>query len=674
MRDASFLLGREQEQIGVKHQKEVVKVTFASGESRTCSRGTPVAQVLDAAIGTGDREVVAARVNGRLVDLSFPIEEDIEVKGVSLDEEEGIDILRHSTSHVMSQAVRELFPGVKIAIGPAIEDGFYYDFDYEKAFALEDLERIEQKMREIVDSDLPFFREECSREKAIQLFRDQGEDYKVEILEEIEDPEVSLYRNGDFVDLCRGPHLLSTGRLKAFKLTGVAGAYWRGDEKRTMLQRIYGTAFPDRESLNAYLERIEEAKKRDHRRLGRELGLYAIEDDIGAGLVLWHPKGSTVRMLIEDFWRQEHIRRGYQVVYTPHIAKIGLWEKSGHIGFYRDNMYAPMDIEGTPYIVKPMNCPFHIYIYKSQLRSYRELPIRYAELGTVYRYERSGVLHGLLRVRGFTQDDAHIFLTPDQLEGEIRELVDFTIGMLNKFGFSDFEIYLSTRPEHFIGSEEDWEKATGYLEAGLRSMGLAYEVDPGAGVFYGPKIDIKIKDSLKRTWQCSTIQVDFNLPERFQVEYVGEDGKHHQVISIHRALMGSLERFFGCLVEHYGGDFPLWMAPVQIRVIPINERNDGYAQKLVEDLRSRGIRVEADFRREKLGYKIRETEVEKIPYALVVGDREEKNGTVAPRGRKGDVEKSMGVDEFVAIIEPELEPPISERRHLLKGTTGDTTE
>lgn len=656
----------------MKPEQEKITIRFPDGTSGTYSPGVAVGSLLARMGGSGGWDTVAARVNGRLVDLSYLVHEDAEVHPVTLSDEDGVEILRHSTSHVMSQAVKALFPETQIAIGPAIEEGFYYDFDYQKTFTPEDLERIEQKMNEIVADDVPFTREEYSREEAIRLFREQGERYKVEILEEITDPGVSVYRNGDFIDLCRGPHLSSTGQVRAFKLTGVAGAYWRGDERRSMLQRIYGTAFPAQEDLDGYLERIEEARKRDHRRLGKELGLYAIEDDIGAGLVLWHPKGATVRMIIEDFWRREHIRRGYEVVYTPHIAKIGLWEKSGHVGFYRENMYSPMDVEGVPYIVKPMNCPFHIYIYKSRMRSYRDLPIRYAELGTVYRYERSGVLHGLLRVRGFTQDDAHIFLTPDQLESEIRELVDFTIGMLNQFGFADFEIFLSTRPDHFIGSEEAWEKATGYLEAGLKSMGLDYKVDPGAGVFYGPKIDIKIKDSLKRTWQCSTIQVDFNLPERFQVEYVGEDGKHHQAISIHRALMGSLERFFGCLIEHYRGDFPLWLAPVQVRVIPINERNEGYGQKLVGELRARGLRVAGDFRREKLGYKIREAEVEKVPYAIIVGDREEQAGTVSPRGRKGDVGKSMSVAEFFNLISSELVPPTTERRSLLSDRTEST--
>jgi threonyl-tRNA synthetase len=637
--------------------ENTIKIKLADGTVRDFPRGEPARALLSSGEEPEAKTFVAVILNGKLADLNTPIEEDSELRPVKLADKEGIEILRHSTSHVMAQAVRELFPGVKIAIGPAIEDGFYYDFEYGKSFTPEDLLAIEKRMAEIVRSDAPFARLERSREEAIRLFDGLGEGYKVEILNEIADPKISLYQNGEFVDLCRGPHLPSTGWIKAFKLTGLAGAYWRGDEHRQMLQRIYGTAFPTINELEEYLQRVEEAKLRDHRRLGKELGLFSIEEDIGPGLVLWHPKGAAVRMVIEDFWRKEHIKRGYQVLFTPHVAKVKLWEKSGHTGFYRENMFSPMDVEGTPYIVRPMNCPFHIYVYKNQIRSYRELPIRFAELGTVYRYERSGVLHGLLRVRGFTQDDAHIFLTEDQSEQEIGELLDFTVGMLNQFGFSDFEIFLSTRPEKFIGSPEAWEKATNYLIAGMKKMGLKYEVDPGAGVFYGPKIDIKIRDSLKRTWQCSTIQVDFNLPERFAVEYVGEDGKAHQAIMIHRALMGSLERFMGCLIENYRGDFPLWLAPVQMRVIAINERNVGYGRRVWEELLGRGIRVDHDFRREKLSYKIREAELEKISYSIIVGDKEEKTGEISPRRRRGELGKAMKISEFLESIAPELSSP-----------------
>ena len=649
--------------------ENTIKIKLADGTVRDFPRGQTARALCSPGSDPEAKTFVAVILNGKLADLNTPIEEDSELRPVKLTDQEGIDILRHSTSHVMAQAVRELFPGVKIAIGPAIEDGFYYDFEYEKSFTPEDLLAIEKKMAEIIKSDAPFTRLECPRDETIRLFEGQGEGYKVEILQEIPDPKISLYRSGEFVDLCRGPHLPSTGKIKAFKLTGLAGAYWRGDEHRQMLQRIYGTAFPTREELDEYLQRVEEAKLRDHRKLGKELGLYSIEEDIGPGLVLWHPKGAAVRMVIEDFWRKEHIKRGYQILYTPHVARIKLWEKSGHTGFYRENMFSPMDVEGTPYLVRPMNCPFHIYVYKNQIRSYRDLPIRYAELGTVYRYERSGVLHGLLRVRGFTQDDAHIFLTEEQLGPEIETLLDFTVGMLNQFGFSDFEIFLSTRPEKSVGSAEAWEKATNYLTLGLQKMGLKYTIDPGAGVFYGPKIDIKIKDSLKRTWQCSTLQVDFNLPERFGVEYISEDGKAHQAIMIHRALMGSLERFFGCLIEHYKGDFPLWMAPVQMRVIAINERNAGYGRQVWEELLGRGIRADHDFRREKLAYKIREAEIEKIPFSLVVGDREEKEGKINPRGRGaiyqkakslvqgGDFGGSLSVSEFIDKISPDLSPP-----------------
>jgi len=637
--------------------ENTIKIKLADGTVRDFSRGEPARAFLNSGRKPEAKTFVAVILNGKLADLDTSIEEDSELRPVTLADQEGMEILRHSTSHVMAQAVRELFPGVKIAIGPAIEDGFYYDFEYEKSFTPEDLLVIEKRMAEIIRSDAPFTRQECSREEAIRLFEGQGEGYKVEILNEIPDPKISLYRSGEFVDLCRGPHLPSTGVIKAFKLTGLAGAYWRGDEHRQMLQRIYGTAFPTREELDEYLHLVEEAKLRDHRKLGKELGLYSIEEDIGPGLVLWHPKGAAVRMVIEDFWRKEHIKRGYQILFTPHVARQKLWEKSGHTGFYRENMFSPMDVEGMPYLVKPMNCPFHIYVYKNQIRSYRDLPLRYAELGTVYRYERSGVLHGLLRVRGFTQDDAHIFLTEDQLGPEIETLMDFTVGMLNQFGFSDFEIFLSTRPEKSVGSAEAWEKATNYLISGLQKMGLKYSIDPGAGVFYGPKIDIKIRDSLKRTWQCSTLQVDFNLPERFGVEYISEDGKPHQTIMIHRALMGSLERFFGCLIEHYKGDFPLWMAPVQMRVIAINERNVAYAQRVWEELLGQSIRVDHDFSREKLSYKIRKAELEKITYSIIVGDKEEKTGEISPRGRRGELGKAMKISEFLEGLAPELSLP-----------------
>lgn len=604
--------------------------------------------------GQNKEEIVAAKINGHPVDLTASLSEDVEIEWVHISSSEGLQILRHSTSHLMAQAVRELYPGVKITIGPAIEDGFYYDFDYERPFTQEDLEKIEEKMRRLVEEDIPITRIEMSRQEAIELFEKMGETYKVEILTEIDDETVSLYRQGDFIDLCRGPHLPSTGWVKAFKLLNTAGAYWRGDEKNKMLQRIYGTAFPASTELEAYIKRLEEIKKRDHRRLGRELDLYSINDDIGAGLILWHPKGAIVRKLIEDFWKEEHLQHGYELLYTPHVAKLDLWERSGHTEFYRANMYSPIDVEGQEFQLKPMNCPFHIMIYKSRMHSYRELPIRWAELGTVYRFERSGVLHGLLRVRGFTQDDAHIFCRPDQLESEIISILDFTIDLLQTFGFKKFDTYLSTRPEKFVGTIENWELSTEALRNAMERKGLNYTIDPGEGVFYGPKIDVKIKDVLDRAWQCSTIQVDFNLPRRFDLYYIGEEGRQHQPIMIHRALMGSLERFFGILVEHYGGAFPLWLSPVQVKILPITEKQNTYAVEIERLLRKEGIRVNTDTRNEKIGYKIREAQMEKTPYMFVIGAREVETHTVSVRARrKGDI-GPLPVEEALDMIRKEI--------------------
>ena len=558
----------------------------------------------------------------------------------------------------MAHAVKRLFPRVKIAIGPSTDEGFYYDFDIERPFTPEDLEKIEEEMKKIIEADIPFVRKEMDREEAIRFFRDQGQSYKVELLEEIKDERVSLYQEGDFVDLCRGPHIPSTGLIKAFKLLKVAGAYWRGDEKNKMLQRIYGTAFPDRKELKRYLNFLEEVKRRDHRRLGKELDLFSINEDIGPGLVLWHPNGALIRKTIEDFWRNEHLKAGYQILYTPHIAKLNLWKQSGHWDFYRENMYSPMDIEGIEYEIKPMNCPFHIAVYKSSLRSYREFPIRYAELGTVYRYERSGVLHGLLRVRGFTQDDAHIFCREDQIEEEILRVLDFTIFILQTFGFDSYDIYLSTRPEKFVGSEEHWDRATEALKAALEHKGLGYEIDPGEGVFYGPKIDIKVKDSLGRPWQCSTIQVDFNNPERFDVTFRGNDGREHRPIMIHRALMGSLERFFGILIEHYAGAFPTWLAPVQVGLVTVADRHVEYAKKILQEMVDNDLRVEPFFDNEKVGYKVRQGTVRKIPYLVIIGDRESETGLLPVRKRTGEQVGPYKLDELIARLKAE----ISERR------------
>lgn len=607
------------------------------------------------------KKTVAARVDGAAKDLKSPLGSGngaLKVEPVTLDSPDGLEVLRHSAAHVMAEAVKSLYKEARIAIGPAIEDGFYYDFEVDRPFTPEDIEKIEKRMGEIIKGDHPFTREAVSREEALKLFSGMGEIYKEEIIRELPEGEVSLYRHSGFVDLCRGPHLPSTGWIKAFKLTGAAGAYWRGDEKRKMLQRVYGTAFARKEDLKAHLERLEEAKRRDHRKLGKELDLFSTGEDIGSGLVLWHPNGATVRRLIEDFWKAEHVKADYSIIYTPHIAQVGLWKTSGHWDFYRESLFSPMDVEGQDYIVKPMNCPFHISIYKSQLRSYRDLPIRYAELGTVYRYERSGALHGLLRVRGFTQDDAHIFMTPNQLEDEIKGVLKFTLFVLNSFGFSEFDIYLSTRPEKYVGSLENWAKAESALKGALESQGLKYSIDPGEGVFYGPKIDIKIKDVLGRAWQCSTIQVDFNLPERFDVTYRDENGGESRPIMIHRALMGSLERFFGCLVEHYAGAFPVWLAPVQAIVLTVTERNDDFAGEVHKRLKAEGIRAELDIRNEKLGFKVREAQLRKVPYQLVIGDKETESRQVSPRLRGGATLPPMTIEEFLTVIKAENRPAV----------------
>lgn len=582
-------------------------------------------------------DAVVIRAGSALLDISTAdaLPDDTTIEPVTIETSEGLEVCRHSTSHIMAHAVKELFPDVKVAIGPATAEGFYYDFELGRSFTPEDIEMIEKRMGEIIREDNPFVRRVLSRDEAIAMFREKGEDYKVELLEEIRDDAVSVYEEGGFIDFCRGPHLPSTGYIKAFKLLSIAGAYWRGDEKNRMLQRIYGTAFADEETLKGYIDFLEEVKKRDHRRLGRELDLFSINEEIGPGLILWHPDGALIRKTIEDFWRDEHLKAGYKLLYTPHIARLNLWERSGHWDFYRENMYSPMDVEGVSYEIKPMNCPFHIAVYRSTLRSYREFPVRYAELGTVYRYERSGVLHGLLRVRGFTQDDAHIFCRDDQIEDEILNVLDFTLFMLKTFGFKDFDIYLSTRPEKFVGDIDSWERATAALKLALEHKGLSYSVDPGEGVFYGPKIDIKVKDSLGRPWQCSTIQVDFNNPERFDVSYRGSDGHEHRPIMIHRALMGSLERFFGILIENYAGAFPLWLSPVQVGIITVADRHIGYSEGVLKELTEAGIRAEPFFDNEKVGYKIRQATIRKIPCSVIIGDKEIDSGLLSVRLRGG---------------------------------------
>ncbi len=632
-----------------------IAVKIESGEAVSLPRATTVAAALEALLsGKQRKKTLAAYVNGALADLDTELSSDAVIVPIQKDSNEALEILRHSTSHIMAQAVRDLFgTDVKIAIGPAIENGFYYDFLRETPFSPEDFEQIEKRMAEIADAALPFSHRDIDRLDAIEMFKAQGEKYKVELLEEIEDDTVSIYQQGDFLDLCRGPHIPDTSWVKDFKLLRVAGAYWRGDENNDVLQRIYGTVFFDKKALKKHLNDLEEAKKRDHRRLGKQLKLFTVNDQIGPGLILWQPKGAQLRRLIEDYWKDEHYRHGYELLYTPHIARQDLWQTSGHLDFYSENMYASMEIDEVKYQLKPMNCPFHIGVYKSDKRSYREFPIRWAELGTVYRYERAGALHGLLRVRGFTQDDAHIFCREDQLEEEIFNILDLNLHILKTFGFDDYDVYLSTRPEKSVGSNKIWEKSTEALKQALEKKGLGFEIDPGEGVFYGPKIDIKIKDQLGRSWQCSTIQVDFNLPERFDMTYTGSDNTEHQPIMIHRALMGSLERFVGVLIEHYAGAFPIWFAPIQARLLNITDDQAEYCEQVYQQLRKAGVRIEKDLRNEKLNYKIREAQMDKIPYMLIVGDQEKTDQSVTVRLRDGKNLAPMSVAAFAAKIAEE---------------------
>ncbi len=608
-------------------------------------------------------DAVAARADGQLLDLTAPLPEADRVEILTFADEAGREVYRHTASHIMAQAVQALFPDARLAIGPAIEDGYYYDFDTHTAFQPEDLARIEARMQEIIADDLPLQRQELSRSEAIAIFRARNEKYKLALLEDMPDQQVSVYSQGGFLDLCRGPHLPSTGRLKAFKLLSVAGAYWRGDEHNPMLQRIYGTAFPTQAQLDEFLRLREEAERRDHRRLGRELDLFSVPEALGGGLVLWHPKGALIRHLIEEFWHREHAKRGYQLVFSPHIARAHLWETSGHLSFYREGMYGPIMIEEDEYRLKPMNCPFHVLIYKSRVRSYRELPIRYCELGTVYRYERSGVLHGLIRVRGFTQDDAHLICTPDQIGEEVKQVLDFALFMLRAFGFQEFEVDLSVRGDadrdKYMGSDQDWELAERSLLEAIESRGLKYKRAPGEAIFYGPKIDIKLRDSMGRLAQGPTIQFDFNLTSRFHMEYMAPDGQRHTPLMIHRTVLGSMERFLGVLIEHTAGAFPTWLAPVQVRLLPIADRHHDYARQVVARLGEAGVRVEVDDRKATTGAKIRDGEMEKIPYLLVVGDREQNAGAVAVRQRgQGDI-GSQPVEQFLAHLGPELQPPSS---------------
>ncbi len=629
----------------------VLEVFGPEGKKVNVASGSKVKEVLERLFGKFDSRWVAARVNGILYDLDRPIEESASVEPVSIDTPEGLDILRHSTSHVMAQAVKELFPQAKVAIGPSIENGFYYDFDVPEPFSPDDLEKIEKRMKEIVKERYPFVRREMSRDEAIEFFKAKGEVYKVELLEEMDEDTVSIYEQGSFVDLCRGPHLPDTGYIKAFKLTGVAGAYWRGDENRQMLQRIYGTAFADKKSLKKYLDFLEEAKRRDHRRLGRELDLFQFSDEVGAGMVIYHPKGAIIRQILEAFEKREHLRRGYQIVIGPTLLKTDLWKKSGHFDNYKEFMYFT-EIEGQSYGIKPMNCLAHMLIYKSKVRSYRDLPIRYFELGTVHRHERSGVLHGLLRVRQFTQDDAHIICTPEQLQSEIQGVIDFVIDVMDMFGFP-YEMEISTRPEKSIGTDEDWERATSALMSALEDKGIPYEICEGEGAFYGPKIDVKLRDALERKWQCATIQCDFTLPERFDLTYIGPDGQKHRPVMLHRVILGAIERFLGILIEHYAGAFPSWLAPVQAVIATVTDSQLDFAREVYRQLLDAGVRVELDDRNEKLGFKIREAQVQKIPYMLVIGDREVEAQSINPRRRDGKQLGMMSVKEFIELLEKE---------------------
>jgi len=635
-------------------QPEEIKINFPDGTTLNFPKGTEAQEALKKGIKGSLKRVVAARLDGELIDLTRKLSQEGKIEPVYDNEPEGLDILRHSTSHLMAQAVKELFPEVKLAIGPAIEQGFYYDFFKKDPFTPEDLPRIEERMQTLSRQKIPIAREELRREEAIKLFSSQGESFKVEMLEQLEDPMVSLYRQGNFVDMCRGPHLTSTDGSRFYKLTHVAGAYWRGDERNPMLQRIYGTAFFEKKELEDHLFRLEEARRRDHRRLGRELDLFSIHDEVGPGLVIYHPKGAMLRTILEDFEKREHLKRGYEIVIGPQILKSDLWKKSGHFENYREMMYFT-EIDGQGYGIKPMNCLAHMMIYKSKVRSYRDLPKRYFELGTVHRHEKSGVLHGLMRVRQFTQDDAHIICTPDQLQDEIRGVLNFVADVMKIFDFA-FEIEISTRPEKSIGSDQDWERATEALIFALKTNGLPYAICEGEGAFYGPKIDIKLKDALDRRWQCATIQCDFTLPERFDLQYIGADGERHRPVMVHRVILGAMERFIGVLIEHYAGAFPTWLAPVQAVVLSVTDRNGPYCQKVFEDLLQAGIRVELDIRNEKLGLKVREAQLQKIPYMIVIGDKEEEQNSVSPRTRRGENLGKWTVPQFIERIKEESVP------------------
>ncbi|NCB38396.1 MAG: threonine--tRNA ligase [Erysipelotrichia bacterium] len=608
------------------------------------------ATILDAAakIGAGlAKAALAGKINGEILDLRTPLTHSADFEVITVKSPEANGVCRHSMAHIMAEAVLKLFPSAQFGIGPAIENGFYYDFLLPRALTSDDLAIVEKEMEEIIKSRSPFIRRVVSKDEALEMFREANQPFKLELIGELEDKTITVFSQGKFVDLCRGPHVQDAGAVKFFKLLSVAGAYWRGDEKRPMLQRIYGTAFATKEELKEHLDRLEEAKKRDHRKLGKELDLFSTQEEVGPGLVFWHPKGARIRHEIEKFWKDQHYRNGYELMYTPHIGQSWLWETSGHLGNYKDSMYNPMEIDGNDYYIKPMNCPFHIMVYKSQVRSYRDLPLRWAELGTVYRYEKSGVLHGLLRVRGFTQDDAHIFCTPEKIEDEVREVLRFSMKLWKAFGFSDIKAYLATRPEKAVGEESRWNQAIESLRRAVAAEGVECEVDEGGGAFYGPKIDLKIKDAIGREWQMTTIQFDFNLPERFDMSYVGADGNKHRPYMVHRALLGSIERFFGVLVEHYSGAMPLWLAPVQAVVLPISDSHSEYARKVQAALRQHNIRCDIDERNDKISYRIRQAQLQKIPFMIILGEQEAAAGSITVRLRNGDNLTGIALDDFI---------------------------
>ncbi len=627
-----------------------IDIRYPDDTRQSFDAGLVAGQILASWKKDALKDAVAARFNDRLIDLSSPITESGTLDIVDIHSGEGVSVLRHSISHIMAEAVQELFPNVKVTIGPSIEDGFYYDFDYESTFTPEDLKKIEERMAEIASRNLAFTRREVSREEAVELFTKKGEPYKVELINDLpaDVRTVSLYTQGDFTDLCRGPHIPATGKIKAFKLLNVAGAYWRGDEHNKMLQRIYGTGFATPAQMEEYFTFIEEAKKRDHRKLGKELDLFQVNEEVGPGLIIWHPKGAMLRTIIEDWERKEHLKRGYDIVLGPQILRDHMWIRSGHMDHYKESMYFT-EVEDQAYGIKPMNCLSHMMIYKAKIRSYRDLPLRYFELGTVHRHEKTGVLHGLTRVRQFTQDDAHILCTPEQLNEEIRAIADFVKFAMGIFGF-EYEVELSTRPAKSIGSDEDWKMATAALEQSLQDNRMTYDINEGDGAFYGPKIDFKLKDALKRKWQCATIQCDFALPERFDLHYIGTDGERHRPVMLHRVILGSIERFIGVLIEHYAGAFPVWLSPVQAVLVTVTDNQIPYGEEVYRKLLDIGVRVERDFKNEKLGHKIREAQLQKIPYMLVIGDKEVASGTISPRQRDGKNLGAMTVDAFIELV------------------------